>query len=32
VTDWTPKKFNRFMDEDVTRWTPLVKAIGVKLD
>ena len=30
--DWTPEKFREFIDEEVTRWTPLVKAIGVKLD
>ena len=32
VTDWTTEKFNRFMDEDVARWTPLVKSIGIKLE
>jgi tripartite-type tricarboxylate transporter receptor subunit TctC len=32
VTDWTTEKFNQFMAEDVARWTPLVKAIGVRLD
>ncbi|MFZ3357399.1 MAG: tripartite tricarboxylate transporter substrate binding protein [Xanthobacteraceae bacterium] len=32
VTDWTPQKFNQFMTEEVARWTPLVKAIGVRLD
>ena len=32
VTDWTPEKFHQFMDEEVVRWTPLVKAIGVRLD
>jgi tripartite-type tricarboxylate transporter receptor subunit TctC len=32
LTDWTTEKFNHFMDEDVARWTPLVKAIGIKLD
>jgi len=30
--DWTAEKFNHFMDEEVARWGPLVKAIGVKLD
>jgi tripartite-type tricarboxylate transporter receptor subunit TctC len=30
--DWTPEKFNQFMEQDVARWTPLVKAIGVRLD
>jgi tripartite-type tricarboxylate transporter receptor subunit TctC len=32
VPDWTVERFNQFMKEDVARWTPLVKAIGVKLD
>jgi tripartite-type tricarboxylate transporter receptor subunit TctC len=32
VTDWGAEKFNQFMKEDVARWTPLVKAIGVRLD
>ena len=32
LTDWTTEKFNRFMDEDVARWTPLVKSIGIRLD
>jgi tripartite-type tricarboxylate transporter receptor subunit TctC len=32
VPDWTVERFNQFMTEDVARWTPLVKAIGVKLD
>jgi tripartite-type tricarboxylate transporter receptor subunit TctC len=32
LTDWTTDKFNRFMDEDVARWTPLVKSIGIKLE
>ena len=31
LTDWTTEKFDRFMDEDVARWTPLVKSIGVRL-
>jgi tripartite-type tricarboxylate transporter receptor subunit TctC len=30
--DWTPERFRRFLDEDIARWTPVVKAIGVKLD
>jgi tripartite-type tricarboxylate transporter receptor subunit TctC len=30
--DWTQEKFNQFMTEEVARWTPLVKAIGVRLD
>jgi tripartite-type tricarboxylate transporter receptor subunit TctC len=32
VTDWTPEKFDQFMQSEVARWTPLVKAIGVRLD
>jgi tripartite-type tricarboxylate transporter receptor subunit TctC len=32
VTGWTQEKFNAFMKEEVARWTPLVKSIGVKLD
>jgi tripartite-type tricarboxylate transporter receptor subunit TctC len=32
VPDWTVERFNQFMKEDVARWSPLVKAIGVKLD
>ena len=32
VTDWTPEKFNQFIASEVARWTPLVKAIGVRLD
>jgi tripartite-type tricarboxylate transporter receptor subunit TctC len=32
LTDWTPERFNQFMKDDVARWTPLVKAIGIKLD
>ena len=30
--DWTPEKFNQFMKEEIARWTPLVDAIGVRLD
>jgi len=30
--DSTPEKFKRLMEEDIARWTPLVKAIGLKLD
>jgi tripartite-type tricarboxylate transporter receptor subunit TctC len=30
--EWTAEKFNRFMDDEVARWGPLVKSIGVKLD
>jgi tripartite-type tricarboxylate transporter receptor subunit TctC len=32
LNDWTPEKFNQFMAEDVARWSPLVKAIGVRLE
>jgi tripartite-type tricarboxylate transporter receptor subunit TctC len=32
VPDWTTKKFDEFMDAEIARWTPLVKAIGVRLD
>ena len=32
VIDWTAERFDQFMKEDVARWTPLVKAIGVHLD
>jgi hypothetical protein len=30
--DWTAEKFQRFLAEDIDRWTPVVKAIGVRLD
>ena len=32
LPDWTPERFNQFMKEDIARWTPLVKSIGLKLD
>jgi tripartite-type tricarboxylate transporter receptor subunit TctC len=32
VTDWAPDQFNRFMADEVARWTPLVQTIGVRLD
>jgi tripartite-type tricarboxylate transporter receptor subunit TctC len=32
VTDWTTDKFNTFMTDEVARWTPLVKSIGIRLD
>jgi len=32
AADWTPERFNEFMREEVARWTPLVQAIGVRLD
>jgi tripartite-type tricarboxylate transporter receptor subunit TctC len=30
--DSTPEKFQRLIEDDIARWRPLVKAIGVKLD
>jgi tripartite-type tricarboxylate transporter receptor subunit TctC len=30
--DSTPEKFQRVLEEDIARWTPVVKAIGLKLD
>jgi hypothetical protein len=30
--DWTAEKFRLFLDEDLVRWTPIVRAIGLKLD
>ena len=30
--DSTPEKFRRLMSEDIARWTPVVRAIGLKLD
>jgi tripartite-type tricarboxylate transporter receptor subunit TctC len=30
--DSTPEKFRRVIEEDIARWSPLVKAIGLKLD
>jgi tripartite-type tricarboxylate transporter receptor subunit TctC len=32
VPDWTTDSFYRFMETDIARWSPLVKAIGVRLD
>ena len=32
VTDWTTDKFNTFIKDEVARWTPLVKSIGIRLD
>lgn len=29
---WSVEKFNGFMKDEVARWTPLVKSIGVRLD
>ena len=30
--DSSPEKFRRLIEDDIARWAPLVKAIGVKLD
>jgi hypothetical protein len=30
--DWPVSKFNTFMNEQVARWSPLIKQIGIKLD
>jgi len=27
-----PEKYRQFMEQDIARWTPLIKAIGLKLD
>ena len=32
VPDWTTAQFDQFMREELARWTPLVNAIGVRLD
>lgn len=32
VPDWTTAQFDAFMNAELARWTPLVKAIGVRLD
>ncbi len=32
LTGWTPQMFDQYMAKDVARWSPLVKAIGVRLD
>jgi tripartite-type tricarboxylate transporter receptor subunit TctC len=32
VPDWTTAQFDEFMHNELARWTPLVKAIGVRLD
>jgi len=32
VTDWPIEKFDTFMKDEVTRWTPIVRAIELKLD
>jgi tripartite-type tricarboxylate transporter receptor subunit TctC len=30
--DSTPEKFRHFLEDDIARWSPVVKAIGLKLD
>jgi tripartite-type tricarboxylate transporter receptor subunit TctC len=30
--DSTPDKFRQFVEQDIARWTPVVKAMGLKLD
>jgi tripartite-type tricarboxylate transporter receptor subunit TctC len=32
VPAWTAAQFDEFMRTELARWTPLVKAIGVRLD
>jgi tripartite-type tricarboxylate transporter receptor subunit TctC len=32
VPEWTTAQFDEFMRTEIARWTPLVKAIGVRLD
>ena len=32
VPDWTTAQFDEFMRTEIARWSPLVKAIGVRLD
>jgi tripartite-type tricarboxylate transporter receptor subunit TctC len=32
VPDWTTSQFEKFMNSELARWTPLVKSIGVRLD
>jgi tripartite-type tricarboxylate transporter receptor subunit TctC len=31
LPDWDAARFNQFMSEDLARWTPLVKKIGIRL-
>jgi len=31
-TQSTPEKFRRFIDEDLARWAPLIKSMGLKID
>ena len=30
--NWTPEKFRRLIAEDIARWEPVVRIVGVKLD
>jgi tripartite-type tricarboxylate transporter receptor subunit TctC len=32
LPDWTADRFNEFMSEEVARWTPLVRKLGIRLD
>jgi tripartite-type tricarboxylate transporter receptor subunit TctC len=32
VTDSSPEKTRRFVEEDIARWTPVIRAIGLKLN
>jgi tripartite-type tricarboxylate transporter receptor subunit TctC len=32
VPDWTTAQFDDFMRNEIARWTPLVKKIGVRMD
>jgi hypothetical protein len=31
-THSTPEKFRRFIEEDLVRWAPLIKSMGLKID
>ena len=31
-THSTPEKFRRFIEEDLARWAPLIKSMGLKID
>jgi tripartite-type tricarboxylate transporter receptor subunit TctC len=31
-SDSSPEKFRRLLEEDIARWAPTVKAMGLKLD
>jgi tripartite-type tricarboxylate transporter receptor subunit TctC len=32
VVDSTPEKTRRFVEEDIARWTPVIRAIGMRLN